>query len=239
MKKLNHYILIIGLLVVTGFSSCMLNCVKGSGNEASEDRKVGGFTKLDVSGGYKIILKQDSSLTIHVTADDNVLKYIRTEVNGDVLKISTKKNICAKKAIALVIGIRNLEDIKGSGAIEIGSDSKLNLKDISIKLSGAGKLNLNLSAVNVITEGSGTTEIDLTGQATSHTVKLVGTGKLNALDFVVGTYDVETTGASECKINVMNELNIHTTGASNIEYRGNPAHVNSSKTGAATIKKID
>jgi hypothetical protein len=55
----------------------------------------------------------------------------------------------------------------------------------------------------------------------------------------VGKYDVQTTGASECKINVLNDLDIHTTGAADISYKGNPAHVTTSKTGASDIKKLD
>jgi hypothetical protein len=217
----------------------MFNCVHGSGNAITEDRKVDDFTKIDVSGGYKITLKQDSSLSLKITADDNVMKYIRTTVDGDKLRISTKKNICAKKAIEIVIGVRNLDGLKGSGAIEMASNGKLNVKDLAIQLSGASKVNLDLNATSVTTKGTGATEINLKGQAASHTVNLTGSGKVYALDFVVGKYDIETTGASECKINVLTDLNVHTTGASEIEYRGNPTNVNTSKAGASSVKKID
>jgi hypothetical protein len=238
MKALKFGILSAGLLALTTFSSCMMNCIHGSGNRISENRKVENFTRIDVSGGYDIILKQDSSLTLAITADDNVMKFLRTDVSGDRLKISTRKNICAKKAISIIIGVRNLEEIKGSGAIEISNEGKLVVHDINFHLSGAGKLNLDMTAENVTTKGSGATEINLKGQAATHDLNLTGSGKVNALDFVVGKYDVHTTGATECKINAITELNIHTTGASDIEYRGN-AVVNSSKTGASSIKKID
>jgi hypothetical protein len=76
MKRIH---LIIGVLfagiTLSGLSSCMLNCVHGSGKQASEDRKVGDFSKISISGGYRVILKQDSSMAIRITADDNLLKY--------------------------------------------------------------------------------------------------------------------------------------------------------------------
>ncbi|QKJ29849.1 DUF2807 domain-containing protein [Mucilaginibacter mali] len=239
MKTLKLKILLAGLACVTAFSSCMMNCVHGSGNQITESRKVADFTSIDISGGYDIVLKQDSSLSLKITADDNVMQYLRTEVNGDKLKINTKKNICAKKAISVVIGVRNLEEIKGAGAIEIKSDGKLNVKDLNIKLSGAGKVDLDLNANNLTTRGSGATELILKGQASSHNVNITGSGKLNAFDFVVGKYDLETTGASDCKINVLTDLNVHSTGAADIQYKGNPTNVNTSKTGAASIKKVD
>lgn len=168
-----------------------------------------------------------------------MIQYIRTDVSGDKLKIAAKKDICAKKAISIVIGVRNLESIKGSGATEIASDGKLNVKDLVLNLSGAGRVNLDLNAATLTTKGSGINDITLKGQASSHTVNLSGSGKLNAFDFVVGKYDIETTGLGECRINVLTDLNVHSTGAADIQYKGNPANVNTSKSGAATIKKVE
>lgn len=239
MKTLKITILLAAAITVTALSSCMFNCVHGSGNRITESRKVADFTRLDVSGGYDITLKQDSSLSLSITADDNVMPYLRTSVSGDKLKISTKKNICAKQAITLVIGVRNLEEIKGAEAIELKSDGKLNVKDLTLNLSGASRINLDINANNLTTKGSGSTEITLRGQASSHTVDITGAGKLNAFDFVVGKYDIETTGATECQINVLSDLNVHSTGAAEVKYKGNPTNVNTSKTGAASVKKVD
>src|SRR5205085_2028483 len=149
--------------------------------------------------------------------------------------ISTKKNLCTKKPIEIIIGVRNLDELKGAGAIELTANGKLNVKDLNLQFSGASKVNLDLNAAAVRTKGTGATEINLKGQAASHNVRLTGSGNLNALDFVVGKYDIETTGASECKINVLTDLNVHTTGASEIQYRGNPTNVNTSKSGASSV----
>ena len=227
------------LLISALFASCSLNCIKGSGHTNVEDRKVNYFTKLRISGAYKIILKQDSSLSLHITADDNLMRYIHTETDGDWLKIYSKKNLCTSGQIIVNIGVRNLDEIKGSGAIEISSDGTLNVHDIAFRLSGASKADLDLHAANVTTKGTGATEITLRGQASTHDVDLSGSGKLHALDFVVGRYNIETTGASHCQINVLQQLDIHSTGASDIEYRGNPATINNSKSGASSLTKVD
>lgn len=239
MKTLNFRILFTGLLLLTVLGACTLNCKKGSGNEKQEDRKVADFSKIDVSGDYDITIKQDSSLSVSITADDNLLPYIRSEVDGGQLRIYSKKGLCTQKAIIVKIGVRNLDEIKGSGGISVSSDGKLNVKDINMHFSGASKVNMELVANNVTTKGSGATEISLKGQAASHTLELTGSGKVSALDFVVNKYTIHTTGASECQINVLNELDVRSTGASDVEYRGNPSTINNNKTGASTIKKID
>lgn len=239
MKNFNFKIALVGLLALTLFNSCGFNCVKGSGNMVSETRKADAFTSIDISGGYTVILKQDSSFTLDITADDNLMKYIVTDVNGDKLKISSKRGLCSKRNLQIVIGVANLEEIRGSGAIQLTADRKLNVKDLNLNFSGAAKVQLDLNAENLITKGSGSTELRLTGQASRHMLKLTGAGKIDALDFVVGAYDIETTGSSNCKINVLNELNVHTTGAADVQYRGNPANVNTHKTGAAEIRRVE
>lgn len=228
-----------GVLALALFNSCRFNCVKGSGNMVTDNRTAEPFTQIDISGGYNVVLKQDSSYSLSITADDNLMKYIETDVSGGKLHIHSKSNLCSHKSLEIVIGVANLEELKASGAVDLSAQGKLNVKDLNLSFSGAAKVNLDLNAENVTTKGSGATELMLSGQASRHMVKLTGSGKINALDFVVGTYDLETTGAAECKINVLNELNVHTTGAADVQYRGNPAHVNTHKTGAADIKKID
>ena len=240
MKKLHLTpILFIALVSVALLPSCRLSCVKGSGHQVTQTLKMGDFSRINIEGGFKVVLKQDSSKNVSITADDNLQQYIRTESDGDELHIYHNKNICESGEMVINIGVHNLEAIKGSGAVVFSSDGKLNTKDLTIKLAGASKVDLDLTAANVTTRGAGSTDITLKGQATSHHIELTGEGTVSALDFVVGSYDIHTTGASHCEINVLNSLNVNTTGSSDIKYRGNPTDVNSSKTGASTLTKIN
>jgi hypothetical protein len=240
MKKvLLNAILFTTAISLTVLSSCRFGCMKGSGHQITQNNKVSNFTKIDISGGFKVNLKQDSSLGVSITADDNLMKYIRTSVDGERLHIYTKRNLCGSGELVINIGVKSLESIKSSGAIDLNSDGKLVTKDLFLELNGASKVNMDLDAANVTTEGSGSAEINLKGQATSHKISLSGSGKIFALDFVVGSYDIETTGASHCEINVLHDLNVNTTGASDIQYRGNPTNVNNHKTGASSLTKIN
>jgi hypothetical protein len=246
-SKKHHYMkkLFLGLALLISaislclLSSCRFSCIKGSGHQVTENRKVADFTRIDISGGYKVSLRQDSSLNLSVHADDNLMKYIRIEVDAGKLRIFSRKNLCSSGEITVSVGVKSLEGIKTSGAIDLESDGKLVTKDLSLRLNGASKVTMDLNADNVTTEGSGSTEINLKGQAASHRIELSGSGKIHALDFVVDSYDIQTTGASECQINVLHNLNVNTTGASDIKYRGNPTNVNSHKTGASSLTKIN
>jgi hypothetical protein len=240
MKKPYLKILLLAAIAsVAVLSSCRFRCKKGSGDMITENRKVAEFSRLDIAGGFKVKLVQDSSQKVTITADDNLMKYIETEVSGDKLTLKTTKNICSSGEITVLIGVRHLQELEGSGAVDLSAAGPLNIGDIRFHFSGATKVDLELNAGTVNTEGTGSTEIKFKGQAGIHNVEMTGSGNLDALDFVVGKYSIKTTGAAECKINVLNSLSVNTTGASDIEYRGNPKDVNTKKTGASSVKKID
>lgn len=241
MKSIYNLIAIAAVLfLITAIQSCSTECMQGSGKEATDKRKVAEFTKLDIAGSFNIKLVQDSSNSVTINADDNILPIIKTETSGDKLKISTdNKNICSSKEITITIGLRNLKSISAAGAVEIASNGRINMGDLDLNISGATKINLDVAASNMETNGSGVSEITLKGQARSHNIELSGSGNVHAFDLVVGNYTIETSGQSDCEVNVLNELNIHTTGASDIKYKGNPKTINKSKTGALSLTKVE
>ncbi len=237
MKKVIYLIVVAAAVSLT--TSCRMSCKKGSGEVTSDSRKVANFDAIHVKGAYKVILRQDSSNNLKITTDNNLLEYIEASVSGGTLEITSDKNICASQEAVIEVGVRNLKQIEGAGAVKFVTEGQLHTSDIALKLDGSGSVDLNLNAAKVSTVVNGSSEINLKGQAASHVIKVAGTGKLRALDFVVGDYTVETTGASDCQINVLKSLTVDTKGAADIQYRGNPASVKNNETGSSNLKKIN
>lgn len=239
MKRIHSIIaILVAAIAISSLSACMFNCVHGSGKQANETRKVGNFNKLTISGDFKIVLKQDSSMTLNITADDNLLKYIKTEITGNRLRIFTKKNICDGGDMTVIVGVRNLEEVKGSGAVDVESDGNIKTGDLRFKMSGATKINMNLTAANVSASGSGATELTLKGQASSLDVDLSGTGKVHAFDFAVDNCSISSSGVGESEVNASKKLVIQSSGASNVKYKGDPAITND-KSGASSVEKVN
>ncbi|OCX53793.1 hypothetical protein BEL04_05770 [Mucilaginibacter sp. PPCGB 2223] len=240
MKKIFAFLLVVvaGVSLIS-LSSCRFNCKRGSGSLITEHRGVGNFSGLELSGGYKVVVKQDSVDNVTIIGDDNLMKYVKTEVNGDNLKIYNSHSICPSGQYTVYISLKELKYIETSGATSVFSDGRITVKDLELHTSGATKINLSLNADHVKTEASGLTDIFLEGQAQSHQLETSGSSTLNALNFVVNKYRIESSGLSHCKINVLSELSINSSGASDIQYRGNPANIQNNKSGIASLKQIN
>ncbi len=204
---------------------------------ASEDRKLDAFTKISTSGNFKIVLKQGPA-AVKVSADDNLLKIVETKVSGDELKISVSNDICTDKQLEVAITNPDFKAVKSSGALDLSADGKLNIKDFDMELAGVSKVNLDLTAANVKTLANGSSEINLKGQATTNNVTLNGSANLNALDFIVASYHIETRGDAHCKVNVLSELDVNVSGSGDVQYKGNPGKINNENAGSTSLKKI-
>ena len=189
--------------------------IKGSGTAASERRTLGGFEGIDVGGVFHVDITAGKDFEIEVTADDNLLQHIETEVVSGVLKISTSERLKSHNPISIRISAPNIESLSASGA------SKLNLSGVrnsslDIDTSGASKVNVN-------------------GETASLTIDVSGASAIDAQSLKADNATVDASGASKVELFVTNRLVSEASGASKIGYTGNPASIEKNSSGASKI----
>jgi hypothetical protein len=226
------------ILVSLTFNACKYECKNGSGKQTTVNRTIETFSSVQFGGSYKVIISQDSSSSIKITADDNVIEDIITKVSGGVLEIKTDGNYCNVGEIVIELSTKQWKGIEASGASQITSVGQIKSDEFDIKLSGTSTLDLDLVTGNLKTNSSGDSKIMLKGQARSHEINFSGTGILKAFDFVVGDYKISTSGASELEINVLNDLKISTSGTSKVSYKGTPKNISNDESGSSELIKV-
>lgn len=233
------YTFLFAVLVSAVISGCNnLECVSGSGNQVTQEREVETFTAIEVGGAIKLVIKQDSSHQLRVVADDNIQERIDTRVRGNTLFIDMDGSFCETGPITVYANANNLSGVSASGAVEVISDGKISSESFELNLSGASKVMLDLNTGDMRTDASGSTDVKLTGQARSHKIDISGAGEVNALNFIVGDYRIRTSGSSDLGINVLNNLDVESSGASEISYKGNPKNVSNRNSGSSSLNKI-
>ena len=95
MKKILFYAAIIpSILIVLVQPACNpVECFKRTGNIVKEDMQVADFTTIMINDNVEVLLRNDSSNIVTVEAGSNLIQSIKTEVEGDILKI-TNENTC-------------------------------------------------------------------------------------------------------------------------------------------------
>lgn len=224
------------------FSSCHYlhrDRITGNGKVISQARNFSGFTGLDVSSAINLYVKQDSSFSVKVEADENLQEYIIIEQNGNTLKIKQKDNssLDATGKIKVYVNAPSFKKIEASGACHISGENLLTAADeINISVTGASGAELELNSPKVSAEMTGASHLRLRGQIKD--LSIIGSGASHAYCFglLSENVKVDVEGASRAEVFASVKLDVEASGASHVHYKGN-ATVNKHTSGAGDVSK--
>ena len=148
------------------------------------------------------------------------------------------KSLLGNNKIDVYITIKNLEGLNLSGSGKVIGDSKFEVEDLDLSVSGSGDLELDVFAKNIDSGISGSGSIELSGVSGYHKVSISGSGKLAAEDMEVEEYKIHISGSGACRINVTKEIEASISGSGSVSYKGNPDRVHSSSSGSCKIRKM-
>ena len=139
--------LLVSILLVsfsTLFAGCNFIGVNGNGKVTKEVRETGNFSAIDISGAFDIFLTQGDKPGVIVEADENLMKLIKTDVEGTTLKVYNDKPINHPTMMKVYITFTELNKIEVSGAVNIKGLSKISVPELKINGSGASDAELLL-----------------------------------------------------------------------------------------------
>ena len=190
-------------VLLIALSACTKDTIEGSGTPISEIRDVANFTKVSSEGVFEVTITQGDVQSVEITADDNIIRRVKTEVVDNELRlylddrnykgISLKANIVAER----INGITN----SGIGDIVISN------------VDEGGNFNV---------DNTGTGNIRITGNAESLTLYNEGDGMFRGFEFVVSDCDIDIIGSGDCEVHATRTLNVNIEGSGDVYYKGIP-----------------
>jgi Putative auto-transporter adhesin, head GIN domain len=222
VRSLHNLIIVVGLAVFTlllsGCNSGFGGTVTGSGNVKTESRNVSGFQAVSLSGVGNLTIDQNGTESLTVEAEDNLLPYIQTDVQGNRLIIGSKDNTSLNPTKPI--------------------NYRLTVKDLnSIDLSGAGKITgADINTPKLMVNVSGAGDITLTGKADSQDINLSGAGNYHGDNLAGKDVKITTSGAGSAVVQVSDTLDATVSGAGAVRYIGDP-QVKQNVSGAGSVSK--
>ncbi|HTK27628.1 MAG TPA: head GIN domain-containing protein [Pyrinomonadaceae bacterium] len=189
--------------------------VSGSGNIVTDKRDVVDFKAIDVGGIFKVEVTAQKDYSVEVVADDNLQPIIKTELDGDVLKISADKHIKSHEPIVIRISAPDIENVEASGASNV-SVSNLKNSEFALNTSGASK-------------------VAVQGETARLNIDVSGASNINAEGLKADNARVDASGASKVSVFALDELWADASGASKIVYTGTPKNFTNKTSGASSV----
>lgn len=235
--------LILAAIILTAATSCKKNgifCYNGNGNIITEQRQPGSFDEIELSMYANVHITQASTYSVSVTASENLMDIIKTDVHGNTLCIETKSNKCIghHDDIDVFVTMPVIRKVKISGSGNITCQSAINVNEIELIISGSGNISMDsLTAVtcDMTISGSGDIEINGVGAGTSQKINISGSGSVNTLNHAFDDVDVNISGSGSASVWVTNSLKTNISGSGDVVYKGNPI-ITSSNSGSGSVR---
>ncbi len=203
------------------------------------------INSLEVSGGLEIKIQIDptiqSDTIVVLESDANVLDNLTTSTIGSKLSISPKRGSILNPTmdyIILKVKSNTWQKISLLGASELSLPEIWQMGKATIVVSGASEFdasNLNIDSLYVYC--SGASETNLVGLAKYLDAEVSGASELDAEKLISENSVINVSGASSAEVNTLKSLSGKVSGASDVEYIGNPATMQVESSGASSIKK--
>jgi len=238
---MKHYLLCAALAITAVFSSCMFSGerIDGNGNTKSETRNVTNTSKIKVQGDVDVLL-QSGPAAVRVEADENLIPYIETRVEGGWLTVKTKDNanLNSSNPITVYITTPDISDLSVSGSGNITGNSKFSLNnDMSFQVTGSGDITVAVNAPKIEASITGSGNLHLTGETKDIDIHITGSGNYDGPDLKAENAEVSVTGSGDASLYADAHLEASIMGSGNVKYRGN-ATVDTHVTGSGTVNKI-
>jgi hypothetical protein len=241
----NRNVIVLAIVAVTiATLSCEgslgFKTVRGSGSVEEKAYEVEGFSSVDLATVGKLVVETGETETLHVEAEENLLKYFEVKVHDGELKISDRENInlVPTKGVFFYLTVRELETITISGLGDVDLPA-IEAPEFSVEISGGGNVDIEQLTVDVLkVEISGLGDLSVDGGTVGQQeIVIAGGGNYGARHLDSAVANVQVNGLGKATVRVSDRLDVTISGGGSVEYFGDP-DVDQDISGVGHVKRI-
>jgi hypothetical protein len=235
-------ILVVILSTLVVLNGCKITAV-GSGNLETREFDYRDFIEVEASWTFEVDISRGEQYRVSVTADDNLFEYLNVRKEGKALILGLKGAVVPLNiTLKAVIVMPDLQELELDGAskgkisgfsstnplvIDVSGASSLNIDnletgDLFLDVAGASRVSGSIESADCRFGISGASITELEGSGGDLQSDVSGASGAKLGDFAVADASVKVSGASNATINASGRLDADVSGASTLNYIGNP-----------------
>jgi hypothetical protein len=233
-----------------------LHIIVGTGDVVSKSYDFKDFSKIEVSSAMQYEISQAPDFSVSVSARQNILTYVDVYQSDATLIVRMKPGSFSNTSAKATITLPQMEGLSIAGASKGSAQGFVQTSSLKIDVSGASQLDLDASAASSELSVSGASRVtghltaqdsrfsisgasrcQLEGSTGPADMNASGASRFDCPNLILKTANVKVSGASHAAVNTSGELNLEVTGASSLDYYGNPTINKIVVNGASQINK--
>jgi hypothetical protein len=231
---MRRYLYILSAAFFLLASGCRVFCTKGEGAVKTETRSLEHFKKveLEISANVKVVKADKNS--IEISAQENLLEKIDTDVRGNELTISSDGCLSSNEKIQVTVYLTELEALRINGSGNISVPDTIMVEEIKLQINGSGNINGKLIAANIEAEINGSGDITLVGSANEQNLEIHGSGNINSQQLICNEANIDVAGSGDVRVYAIKTLDVDVAGSGSVYYKGKPT-INSHIAGSGKV----
>ncbi|WP_025739871.1 head GIN domain-containing protein [Aquimarina pacifica] len=244
MKKLGIILVIICCNTISLHAQWWGNGKKinGDGNVVTKNRTIPEYDQIKVKGSLDVVLVSGTEGKITIEGESNLIDYIKTEVQNDVLKIYVQKGYYIKpsynKKLLITAPFKDITQVTLSGSGDINGSDVIKASNFKTSVSGSGDIKLTVEADKVWGQVSGSGDLILIGSAENLSTNVAGSGDISAYDLKAQNVTANISGSGDIEVSTSSSLKARIAGSGNIFYKGEPEIEDKKVSGSGDIRKL-
>jgi len=217
-----------------------MGVIVGSGDVEQENREVLDFHTIVLEGSGRLHIVQTGEMGLIIEADDNVLRYLTSDVKDGVLTLGVErgKSLSIQNDVHYYINVDELRGVTIRGAGYVDMDG-LNADSLELVVEGSGDIEIENLSVNLLeVRVPGSADIELSGEAGQQSVAINGNAEYKAEELQSDNTHVTINGSGDVRVAVSDELEVLINGSGDVRYHGDPS-VTEEINGSGSILSLD
>ncbi|HSW03671.1 head GIN domain-containing protein [Aquabacterium sp.] len=218
------------------------NWTTGIGPATAEQRNVGEFQAIAVSGSIKLKVRQGGKEAVEVRAEANLLPLLETVVesssSGKTLYIRWKKgsNLRIQRSPTVEVSVVQLQSLSTSGSSDIAVEP-LKTPQLAVSIAGAGDVGLQqLTGDELSVKIAGSGDFKASGQVSKLKISVSGSGDVQTDGLKADDVSINIAGSGDAAVHAAKSLSVSIAGSGDVAYRGD-AQVKSSIVGSGSVHR--
>ncbi|MEI6945785.1 head GIN domain-containing protein [Paraflavisolibacter sp. H34] len=234
---------ILTILLGTLMTGLLVSCekVNGEGPVVTETRNRGSFSGVDLRVSANVYVTQDSTRSLEVRAQQNILDILETYVadNKLVIKYRDGKRVRSNEEVTVTVHTPALNSLRVSGSGNITAPNAVKSTDMDMDISGSGNIHLQrleTGYLGATISGSGNIRVPQ-GAATDQRLRISGSGNIDLEGVGAKTAATTTSGSGDIRLQVADRLDVTISGSGSVRYWGRPL-INSHISGSGKVTPL-
>lgn len=203
----------------------------------------GPFHAVQVSSAIECYISQgeEESLALSVIPE-TLREYVLVTTDKGVLKIRMDENkkwraSFRNQQVKVYVSFKRLDQVWLTGASQLKFMGGVKADRLAIECSGASDIKGTVQAKQLSLELSGASRASIKGTANDLEIKASGASDFNGFDISAQNCVIDASGASNIRVNVQEAMDILATGASSVDYKGEPRLRSVKTSGASSLHR--